>query len=207
MSQVWIDHKDAANKALDAKDWDLASKEWQAAIEEAEKFAKGDGRLVTSIEGLAQVQFLKGNHAEAESLYKRALALRESAQGNDHQDIATVLNNLGAVYFKRGFYKDAMSHFERSLALRRKCFPAEHLEVGKSLYHLALVCHAEQRYDEADGHYRKSLDIKNKSLGNNHPDLINLLRNYAHLLRKTSRDSIASQMEQFASGIESKLKA
>jgi tetratricopeptide (TPR) repeat protein len=100
-----------------------------------------------------------------------------------------------------------MSHFERSLALRRKCFPAEHLEVGKSLYHLALVCHAEQRYDEADGHYRKSLDIKNKSLGNNHPDLINLLRNYAHLLRKTSRDSIASQMEQFASGIEAKLKA
>jgi len=207
MSQVWTDLKDSAYKALEEKDLETAVKDWQAALGRAEKFAKGDGRLVTSLEGLAQVQFVKGNYAEAESLYKRALTLRENAQGNDHQDIATVLNNMGAVYFKRGFYKDAMSHFERSLAMRRKSFPAEHLEVGKSLYHLALVCHAQQKYDEADGHYRKALDIKNKSLGNNHPDLINLLRNYAHLLRKTSRDSIAAQMEQFAGGIEAKLRA
>jgi tetratricopeptide (TPR) repeat protein len=207
MSQVWTDLKDSANKAIEMGDLEGAIKDWHAAIDESENFAKGDGRLVTSVEGLAQAQFLKGNHAEAEALYKRALSLREAAQGNDHQDIATVLNNLGAVYFKRGFYKDAMSHFERSLAMRRKSFPAEHLEVGKSLYHLALVCHAQERYDEADGHYRKALDIKNKSLGNNHPDLINLLRNYAHLLRKTSRDSIAAQMEQFAGGIEAKQRA
>ena len=67
MSQVWSDHKDAANKALEAKDWEAAIKEWQGALDEAEKFAKGDGRLVTALEGLAQVQFLKGNHAESEN--------------------------------------------------------------------------------------------------------------------------------------------
>lgn len=207
MSQVWTDLKDSANKAMDLKDWETAARDWQSALDEAEKFAKGDGRKVTAIEGLAQVQFARGNYAEAESLYKKALYHRETGQGVDHPDTATVLNNLGVVYFKRGFYKDSMSHFERTLTMRRKSFSSDQLEVGKALYHLALVCHAQMRYDEADGHYRKALDIKNKTLGNNHPDLVPLMRNYAHLLRKTSRDSIASQMEKFASAIEAKVKS
>lgn len=207
MSQIWTDLKDSANKAMELKDWDTAAKDWQAALDESEKFAKGDGRIVTSLEGLAQVQFARGNFAEAEALYKKALYQRETSQGVDHPDTATLLNNLGVVYFKRGFYKDSMSHFERTLTMRRKAFNADHLEVGKALYHMALVCHAQMRYDEADGHYHKALDIKNKALGNSNPELVPLMRNYAHLLRKTSRDSIAAQMEKFAAGIEAKVKS
>ena len=207
MSKTWSDLRDSAVIAMEKEDYEAANKAWQAALEEAEQFAKTDGRTVATLEGAAQCEYLSGNFPAAESLYKRALEIREGQQGADHEDVATVLNNLGAVYFKRGFYKDAMTSFEKSLALRRKTFPEGHLEIGKALYHLALVCHAQMRYDEADAHYRKSLDIKNKTLGNNHPALINLLRNYAHLLRKTSRDSIAAQMEQFAAGIEAKQKA
>ena len=73
MSQIWTDLKDSANKAMELKDWDTAAKDWQAALDESEKFAKGDGRIVTSLEGLAQVQFARGNFAEAEALYKKAL--------------------------------------------------------------------------------------------------------------------------------------
>jgi tetratricopeptide (TPR) repeat protein len=207
MSKIWSDLRDSAVRAMEDGDNETALRDWQAALEAAEQFSKGDGRTVSTLEGMAQCEYLRGNFPAAESLYKRALEIRESHQGADHEDVATVLNNLGTVYFKRGFYKDAMSSFEKTLTLRRKTFPEGHLEIGKTLYHLALVCHAQMRYDEADGHYRKSLDIKNKTLGNNHPALINLLRNYAHLLRKTSRDSIAAQMEQFASGIEAKQKA
>jgi tetratricopeptide (TPR) repeat protein len=207
MSKIWSDLRDSAVSAMENQDLEAANKDWQAALVEAEKFAKTDGRAVATLEGLAQCEYLSGNYPTSESLYKRALEIRESQQGADHEDVATVLNNLGAVYFKRGFYKDAMGSFEKTLVIRRKTFPETHLEIGKALYHLALVCHAQMRYDEADNHYRKSLDIKNKTLGNNHPALINLLRNYAHLLRKTSRDSIAAQMEQFANGIEAKQKA
>jgi tetratricopeptide (TPR) repeat protein len=207
MSKTWSDLRDSAVSNIENQDLEAANKDWQAAMTEAENFAKTDGRTVATIEGLAQCEYLSGNCASAESLYKRALAIRESQQGEEHEDVATVLNNLGAVYFKRAHYKEALGSFEKALAIRRKTFPDTHLEIGKTLYHLALVCHAQLKYDEADNHYRKSLDIKNKTLGNNHPALINLLRNYAHLLRKTSRDSIAAQMEQFANGIEAKQKA
>jgi tetratricopeptide (TPR) repeat protein len=207
MSQNWLELKNSANQAMADNDLNQALMAWQSALMESEKFSRGDGRHVESLEGLALSHLEKGNFTEAESYFKKALMERESQQGADHQDVATLLNNLGTVYFKRGFYKDALVHFERALNVRRKVFTNEHIEVGRVLYHLALTCHAQKRYDEADGHYRKALDIKNKTLGNNHPDLIGLLRNYAHLLRKTSRDSIARQMEQFASGIEAKQKA
>ena len=207
MSKIWSELRDSAVSAMEREDYLAAMKDWQAALVEAENFAKGDGRTVASLEGAAQCEFATGNYGAAESLYKRALLIREGQQGADHSDVATVQNNLGTVYFKRGYYKDAMSSFEKTLAVRKSLLPEGHLEIGKVMYHLALVCHAQMRYDEADAHYRKALDIKNKTLGNNHPALINLLRNYAHLLRKTSRDSIAAQMEQFANGIEAKQKA
>ena len=207
MSDDWTALKTDAARAMTDNDFGQAVAFWQSALMESEKFAKGDGRHVESMEGLARAHFARQSWPEAESYFKKALMERETQQGVDHQDVATVLNNLGCVYFKRGFYKDAMVHYERCLTIRRKVFSNEHLEVGRALYHLALATHAQMRYDEADGHYRKALDISNKTLGNNHPDLINLLRNYAHLLRKTSRDSIASQMETFARGIEAKQTA
>lgn len=207
MSQVWTDLRDSATKAMAARDYHTALLDWQSALAEADTFAEGDGRRVASLEGLAQAHLAKGDLDEAESLYKRALALRQEKQGAEHVDLAGAQNNIGVVYFKKGNYKDALNAFERALVMRRKSLGNDHLDVGKVLYHLALACHADKRFDEADGHYRKALDIKNKQLGNNHPDLINLLRNYADLLRLTSRDSIAGQMEQFAQGIEGRLKA
>lgn len=207
MSQVWSDLRDSATKAMAARDYHTALLDWQSALAESDTFAEGDGRRVTSLEGLAQAHLAKGDLGEAESLYKRALALRQEKQGGEHIDLAAAHNNLGVVYFKKGAYKEALSSFEKALVMRRKTLGNDHLDVGKVLYHLAMACHAEKRYDEADGHYRKALDIKNKQLGNNHPDLINLLRNYADLLRQTSRDGIAGQMEQFAQGIEGRLKS
>src|SRR5208283_5716378 len=129
MSKIWSDLRDSAVSAMEQQDYEAANKDWQTALVEAEKFAKSDGRTVATLEGLAQCEYGSGNLAAAESLYKRALEIRESQQGADHEDVATVLNNLGAVYFKRGFYKDAMSSFEKTLAIRRKTFPDNHLEI------------------------------------------------------------------------------
>ncbi len=44
--------------------------------------------------------------AEAEPLYKRALAIWEKAPGPDHPDVATSLNNLAAHYHDQGKYVD-----------------------------------------------------------------------------------------------------
>jgi hypothetical protein len=39
-----------------------------------------------------------GDYANAESFYKRSLAIREKALGPEHPDTATSLHNLAALY-------------------------------------------------------------------------------------------------------------
>ena len=56
----------------------------------------------TSLNNLAGLYQAQGKDAEAEPLYKRALAIREKALGKDHPDVATVLENLAVLYEKIG---------------------------------------------------------------------------------------------------------
>ena len=45
-----------------------------------------------------------GRYAEAERLYKRALAIKEKALGPEHPHVASNLNNLAELYRARGRY-------------------------------------------------------------------------------------------------------
>ena len=55
----------------------------------------------------------KGRYAEAEPLYRRALAIRETALGPNHDSVANSLNNLGQ------FFADQGRHEEAGICLRR----------------------------------------------------------------------------------------
>ena len=59
----------------------------------------------------------QGKYADAEALYKRALAIREKALGQDHPDVARTLNNLAVVYKDQGKYADAEGLYKRALAI------------------------------------------------------------------------------------------
>ena len=56
----------------------------------------------------------QGRYADAEPLYKRALAIREKALGPDHPDVAQSLNNLAVLYE----YKVAMPMPSRCTSAR-----------------------------------------------------------------------------------------
>ena len=62
----------------------------------------------------------QGRYADAEPLYKRALAICEKALGPDHPDVAASLNDLAALYSKQGRYADAEPLIKRALAIREK---------------------------------------------------------------------------------------
>ena len=64
-----------------------AEKQWSAALKEAEGFGPQDPRLATTLNNLGEVYRAQGRYAEAEPLYKRALAIREKALGPEHPDV------------------------------------------------------------------------------------------------------------------------
>ena len=103
--------------------------EWDFGLEEA-------AELLNASPGyLAE----RGLFAEAESLHKRSLAIREKALGRDHPDVALSLNNLAELYRNQGKYAEAEPLYGRSLAIREKALVPDHYDVAESLNNLALL--------------------------------------------------------------------
>jgi hypothetical protein len=55
----------------------------------------------------AELYRVQGRHADAEPLYKRALAIEEKAHGPSHPDVATLLDNLADLYERERRSADA----------------------------------------------------------------------------------------------------
>ena len=56
--------------------------------------------MAVSLNNLAVLYDSQGQYAQAEPLYRRALAIWERAIGPDHPDVATSLENMAALYRK-----------------------------------------------------------------------------------------------------------
>ena len=83
-----------------------------------------------SLNNLAALYADQGRYADAEPLYKRALAIREKALGPDHPDVATSLNNLAELYRDQGRYADAEPLYKRALAIYEKALGPDHPNVA-----------------------------------------------------------------------------
>src|SRR5215510_13848143 len=59
-------------------------------------------------------------YAEAEVLYKRSLAVRETGLGPEHLDVGTSLSNLAQLHRNQGNYDEAAALLERRLAILEK---------------------------------------------------------------------------------------
>jgi tetratricopeptide (TPR) repeat protein len=68
---------------------------------------------LNSLAGLYQDQ---RRYADAEALYKRALAIREKAVGPQHPEFAASLNDLADLYKDQGRYADALGIVQRNIA-------------------------------------------------------------------------------------------
>jgi CHAT domain-containing protein/Tfp pilus assembly protein PilF len=123
----------------------------------------------------------EGRFAEAETLYKRALAIREKALAPDHPDVATGLNNLAALYVDQGRYAEAEPLYKRALAIWEKALGPDHPDVATGLNNLAVLYGHQGRYSAAEPFSRRALAIWEKALGPDHPDVATGLNNVAVL--------------------------
>ena len=78
--------------------------------------ALSDIILAATLTNQAERYKEEGRFADAEPLYKRALAIFEKALGPDHPSVASALNNLADLYSAQGRYADAEPLYKRALA-------------------------------------------------------------------------------------------
>ncbi len=91
----------------------------------------------------------QGRYAEAEPVYKRALAVQEKALGPAHPDVAGSLNNLAVLYDAQGRYAEAEPLYERALAIKEKSLGPDHPNLAKGLDKYAALLRKTGRGAEA----------------------------------------------------------
>jgi tetratricopeptide (TPR) repeat protein len=145
-----------------------------------------------------------GNFNEAERCLSWSLAVREKMLTSDHLDVAQSLNNLAGLYYSQGKYAEAEPLYQRALAIYEQVLGPAHPAVATSLNNLAGLYDNQGKYADAEPFYQKALTILKKSLGPEHPNFTTCLENYAALLRKTSRETEATELEARAQAIRVK---
>lgn len=142
----------AGVKAYRSGKYAEAEKQFVAALKEADEFEEQDPRLATNLNNLnnlAGIYRVQAKYAEAEALYRRALAIAENAVGPDHPAVAAGLNNLALLYDDRAKYAEADPLYQRALAIREKALGPEHPDVAQTLENYAVLLRKIDRGAEA----------------------------------------------------------
>ena len=143
----------------------------------------------------------QGLYDRAIVVAKKALQIAEQAEGQNHPDVAVILNNLAAMYDDNGQSAKAEPLYKRSLTIMEKARGADHPDVAVILNNLAAMYRTQGQFSQAEPLYKRSLSISAKTLGPDHPDVALILENMAILYRKTGREKTAGAFENRAASI------
>ncbi len=165
--ETWERHIQAGLAAYAQGNFGEAFTQTKAALEAAKVFGPDDIRLATTLNVLANVYLIQGKYAEAEPLYKRALAIREKALGPEHLVVAQSLNNLAELYRVQGKYAEAEPLYKRSWAIEVNALGPEDLVVAQSLEDYRALLLETGQNAEADKLEARAKAIRPKRAGQN----------------------------------------
>jgi tetratricopeptide (TPR) repeat protein len=153
---------------------------------------------------LGVLLWAKALYAEAEPLYRRALAIDEKNYGPDHPAVAIRLSNLALLLGDTNRLSEAESLYRRALAIDENSYGPNHPTVAMKLNNLAELLRNTNRLSEAEPLYRRALAIDEKNYGPDHPMVATFLNNLAELLGATNRPGEAEPLFRRALAIDEK---
>ncbi len=155
---------------------DLATK---VAAEAKERFGEADQNYAGVLSLMALCDVGLGRLADAEPLWRNALAIYEKALGPEDLKVATTLSNLGVMYWRAGRGAEAEPLFKRALSIQEKVLGPEHADVAYSVNNLAALYKDQARYVEAAPQFKRAVQIFEKALGPEHREVGTALSNLA----------------------------
>jgi tetratricopeptide (TPR) repeat protein len=136
---------------------------------------------------LAGLAYARGDHVEAESQARRAVAVRRAQRRTDPVDLAQDLAVLASALAGLHRYDEAIALFEQARTVCQRARPPRQYEIAVHLHNLAAIHHSLGAPGRADQLYREALAIKETLLGAEHPEVGLLANNLGTLLREQGR--------------------
>ena len=108
--------------------------------------------------------------------------------------VADSLRNWGELHRLRRQYADSERAFRASLAGWEKSVLRVPRE-AKTHFKLGMLFLDQEQWKPAEASFKKSLDVYDKAIGAAHPEIADVLDQYAVLMQKTERPDEAKQMQ------------
>ena len=135
--------------------------------------------LSTTLTMLADAQFSLGRYADADALYRRALAIARRDHGERHPSVAENLSNLGAVELQWGHADKAEGYYREALAIVEGFYGRDHVKTAEALTQLSRALGPQQKFDEDAAILNESLTIRERAYGRIHPKIASTLTDVA----------------------------
>jgi tetratricopeptide (TPR) repeat protein len=143
----------------------------------------------------------RGQFADAETMYRRALALDERNHGPNHPDVALDLDALAGLLRATNRWDEAEPMLRRALEIDDQVYGPEHRRTADRLSSLAALLRAKGGHAEAEPLVRHALALNERALGLDHPSVARVIENLAGLLVETGRHSEAESLYRRALAI------
>ncbi|MEL6227123.1 MAG: tetratricopeptide repeat protein, partial [Pseudomonadota bacterium] len=148
---------------------DQAFQQAMAIYAEIEKPQGHFDRSVTLV-GLGKVARDRGDLANAESLMREGLDIRERTIGEEHTFTQLARVDLADVLRRAGTFEEAREAFETALKVMSGSGDGEHPTAAQALTGLAQIELAESRFERAEQLLQQAIDMTAESIGTDHLD-------------------------------------
>jgi tetratricopeptide (TPR) repeat protein len=140
----------SVEKALENNDLEEAENMALAALEEAEDFESGDGRLAMTLESLAEIYYMREKYNHAAPICRRLLKLYKRTLGDSHLDTGIIAHNLAMIYHSHGKYGQAEPLYKLALAVKTKVLGSQHPQALTVVGHYTTMLYQTDRAAEAE---------------------------------------------------------
>lgn len=146
--------------------YEQASAAAQQAVRAAgAAFGPESHQAAVSLNDLAMALKALDRLADAEPLYRRAIAIEQKVLGPASSEVAASLSNLGELYRKMGRLAEARDLLKQALNVQEKALGPNDAAIAITVHNLAAVSFAQGQYAEAEALERRALAINEKALG------------------------------------------
>ncbi len=163
-----------------------------SAARHAAAFDAPGSAAVDILNNTGEYLYIRGDLAEALSVFQTALDLDERTLGGDHPNIAVHLNNIGSVLSARGEFDEARDVLERALEIDMGVFGDNHTTVATDLNTLGGILFDMGYYEAARRNFRQAMNIDRANYGARHPVTASRMKNLGAVLHELG-DNIAAR--------------
>lgn len=152
--------------------YDVSMKLKSRAVDiDRQLYGEDNLQLAVGYDNLGFLHLKLGNFAEAESMYRKSLTIKESVSGKAHRDVAQTANALGLLSEELGNLDAARRWYERSLDIRTRAFGPNHPSVARSQIDMGMLLLKRNDPEAALGLVMQGYTALSETLGHAHSDV------------------------------------